>query len=110
MRFKIIDRDGKAIELTVLDQQACSLFGIPVHGENYASPHGNKISSWFNVIGLPLAIMKPGPHDWSEIVGAIYGETILQGTLGKDTSFFEPYLMLIRHWKSMGYVPVAMQE
>jgi hypothetical protein len=125
MGFQISNKEGEALKLNVLDQEAATLWGVELRERSYASPYKpdgtfkteSLITStnWFDNIGYIIHKLKTS--DW-EAVRADYLEVYLDGLKkyeGKPDyeqakeAFLGGHVKamcdLIDLWKSKGYQP-----
>lgn len=132
MSFQITDSNNCPIPYDVLDKEAAEFWNVPLNSQFYASPFIHKSfgtkTSWYDIIGSciskplkeknPCAIREDwGP--WNVVKSNVYltvcltledlilydNEDVEKTIVETITEFTAPYLRLILHWKSMGYLP-----
>ena len=81
MGFMIKDKDGNAITMNQLDEQAAAVYGCEVDPKRYAKPvypDEGGLSwaglSWIDVIGWQIQKFKPGQVDLSDIKRLTWGD------------------------------------
>lgn len=134
--FQIHDKDGKAININTLDQEACDLWDTQVDNKpkgSYASPYdkpevkekymrgdhkfngiGGEVAfwaqreNWFDTIGWKIAQGKTSWKGLRDEFLEIYRKyNIPEEDLKKDARIWG-FVELIDLWESKGYIPVSM--
>jgi len=137
MGFQIQTSEKKAIAINDLDIEACALWGHEVDKKAYAKPLSrdkfeNSMdyhfqSNWFDAIGGMIAHPSKSPYysGWKEIKHGFIKLHMASHYFKGDTlecqspeyiaeaykhvvKYVEPYLSLIDHWESKGYIPVKI--
>lgn len=123
MGFQIRNKDGEALAINVLDQEACDFWEQPVDKEMYACPKGG-YGNWFDTIGYK--IHNPIDPNYTKGWNSVKHELILLhcGSMYKHIGNLEqlktkievindyllPYFQLIDHWEAKGYTPHKVQD
>jgi len=125
--FKIIDKNGEAVRIKKLDEEAARFWGKEVHPKKYAFP-GTSPHNWYDVIGWAIAFQGDYTKGWKNV--ALY---LLQDTgisllnfrahnveLTSEEDFikhirvlreiYEPFIALINYWSDKGYEPVQIKD
>lgn len=133
--FQILDKDGKAIDINALDQEACILWGTKLDKKSYASPYdksgvydkymsgeytygsikvGGETSfyaareNWFDQIGWRIA---QGNTAWTGLKDDLL-EVYKKYDIPEEDIKADPrvwgFIELIDLWESKGYVAVSM--
>jgi hypothetical protein len=112
MGFQIRDKDGNAIAINKLDEEACAFWNIPVDKEAYAK-------AWFDMIGYKIhhPIDPNYTSGWGNVkhnmllvtVGSLYktvnDEKAFHEEVEQDRLWLKKYFDLIDHWEAKGYTP-----
>lgn len=122
MAFQILDSNNKAIAISELDAQAAQFWNKEVHPKHYASPYTMeeglgikeqmdfhmKDRNWFDAIGW---FIHDGAKDWQAVEIAIMNANLIE-KYGLDVmvEIYKPYILLVRHWESLGYKPLPVSE
>lgn len=123
MSFQILDSNGEAITLSILDEQAAVFWGKDVHPKHYATPNKDMVlGNWFDTIGH----MIHSPEDkhytsgwnnvkcslWTCMIKGEYNKSItdLFVVIPEIKASLKPYYELIDHWESKGYTPKQVNE
>lgn len=114
MGFKILDNQGKAINNSDLDKEACLLWGIEVDERYYGSPYEGerRTTSWFDVIGWKIHFERL--TTWKAVKNSIRNDYLEDRKELGDGLYGVKYMLeaqkpmfdLIYHWRNKGYKPV----
>lgn len=134
--FQIHDKDGNAVDINILDKEACDLWGTEIdnkHKGKYASPsdipevkaqyfapeykgrYSGELSywierqNWFDWIGWKIA---QGNTSWEALKEEVLEPYRKHGEEMMEYIKTEPriwgFIELIALWESKGYIPVSM--
>jgi hypothetical protein len=126
--FQINDKEGVAIPLNHLDQEAAAFWGVEVEARHYASPTPWAIN-WYDIIGFYIANQGNYTSGWRNVAISIFScmlegipvdmkekETVailpineVMVTVEKKVEAMQPYVALINHWAAKGYQPVVVK-
>lgn len=155
-KFQILDKEGVALTISQLDEEAAKFWGKEVHSKNYANPfpevipkddsikshieaemhnaHNNSLN-WFDIIGWNVANQGNYTTGWNNVIDTMVTESLGRSILNDQCElpefiqtgnewhlpeqveirvytilkYFKPFVDLIKHWESKGYVPVSIE-
>lgn len=122
--FQILDSNNKAISINELDKQACQVWNRELSDREYACPSDESHLNWFDMIGFKIA-NQSNYHTlgtWTNVKHTIHmsilerkitdsktGELSLsQEDIDFVRQYIKPYIDLINHWESLGYIPLQI--
>lgn len=120
MSFQITTKEGEPITINDLDREACALWNRPYDEKHYVKPKEQEYyAHWFDMVGLYIHCQRSKEErrkrvDWSDVLGLMMGHLLLEKDAEKVKisieAYWQPYIDLIRHWKSKEYRAIAVSE
>lgn len=108
MGFSILDKDGKAIAMGILDRDACKLWEKDVHEKRYAYPYKRRptpnnmslkeaikfeaeedmretmSTSWYDMIGFSIHQLS-GEITWLDVIHKMMGDMLVDAVISLKT-------------------------
>lgn len=106
--FQILDKDGIAIPLSILDKEVCDLKGIEPDPKWYCDLEASAMSSWYDTIGWLIASENKSFEDIIEYFTEPMRKYIGQVDNGKVITLETIYpirIKLLNMWIEKGYTP-----
>ena len=121
-KFEIHDPSGNAIDLRILDKEACEFWNVESHPRLWAHPDQKTFytNSWFDSIGW--AIANPSGHfkKWmavkctlwqiqsANLLKVLHDTPAMLAEIEVIDKFLKPYFELADYWESKGYIPIKI--
>jgi len=127
--FQVLDKEGNAVTLKSLDEDACALWNCPYDSKYYASP-GEFKENWYDSVGWNIANPLKYYSGWEDVLAAMIN-IHMKSTVNSDIQsnkvvpltaltlakkykevlkYLAPYIALINLWKGKGYTPKQIIE
>lgn len=125
--FQVTNKEGIAITINQLDNEAATFWNKEVHLKAYACPTETIYSTnWYDCIGWAIANQNNYTTGWKNVLNyminiQVEGMFIDKSNDKVDTVFaperlrttleyLQPYVDLINHWHQKGYIPVKIEK
>jgi len=120
MGFRILDANGKAIELKTLNEDVAEFWEQDLQQE-YVKPKEFSVGNWFDVIGWRIDNpINEYAKSWDNVKNGLfvamcagmYKQTFdeLTDNVVAIKLIMESYFALIDHWEEKGYTPYKTEE